>query len=258
MGPMKSDQRLALGLGLAAVLTACTASVSVPDVSPSGVLTPKADAAADARATQQMQLAAWEMEPITHFSNAQGQPVWVDAAGWTMIDDRPMTLSSNQPGCVARPPHYLAGQYREYSYALNANGLEAGHAFVSVMAADSAADVARLQQDLAATTYIDCYATGIRDDLSAIPGVTLTGDTSRALQTSDVGVPSLTYVFRTPYQFQNGAKVLNTTVSWISYSRYRAIVQVQTCACEGLPSIENQQPDVVVIAQRMRRIADGQ
>ena len=258
MALMKSDQRLVLCVGVAALLTACTASVSVPDVSPSPALTPKADAAADARATQQMQLAAWEMEPITKFSNAQGQPVRVDPVAWTLIDDRPMTLSSSQPSCVTRPPHYIAGQYREFSYGLNAHGLEQGHALISLMAADSASDVARLQQDVTSITYINCYANGIRDDLAAIPGVTLTGDTSSSRQTNDVGVPSLTYVFRSPYQFQNGEKVLNTTVSWISYSRYRAIVQLQTCECEGLPSIENQRPDVIVIAQRMRRIADGQ
>jgi hypothetical protein len=72
---MKSDQRLVLSLGLAALLTACTASVSVPDVSPSAALTPTADPLADAQAVQQMQLTAGEMQPLTNFSNAQGQPV---------------------------------------------------------------------------------------------------------------------------------------------------------------------------------------
>jgi hypothetical protein len=39
------------------------------------------------------------MQPLINFSNAQGQSVRVDPLTWTMIDDRPMTLTSSQPGC---------------------------------------------------------------------------------------------------------------------------------------------------------------
>ncbi len=256
--PARSDQHLFLYLGVATLLTACAAPVSRPGASPSTAGASTADPAAYARAVQQMQLTASEMQPLTNFSNAQGQRVAVDPLTWTMIDDSPMTLTSSQPGCLARIPHYLAGQYREFSYGLDSNGLEQGHAFINVMAADSTNDVARIQQDVASITYVDCYAKEIRDDLAAIPGVTLTGDTLKATQNSDVGVPSLTFVFRTPYKFQNAAKVLNTTVSWISYGRYRAIVQVETCECKGFPSVENVRPDIILVGQRMRRIAEGQ
>jgi imidazoleglycerol phosphate dehydratase HisB len=113
------------------------------------------------------------------------------------------------------------------------------------------------QAEVATTTYQACYETDqIRGYLGGHAGVTMTGATTRQLETISIGVPDVTMTFTTPFKFQNQAKVDYTVVSWTSFDRYRVVSWVQTCC--GRPKIADVSVDLLVIAQRMQAAATRQ
>lgn len=175
-----------------------------------------------------------------------------------MVDEGALPVTAaTQPGCLTHVPKYTAAYGREFSYGLNAAGLEAGHGEIIVEAAQSTTDITLAQTEVATTTYQACYETDqIRGYLGGHAGVTMTGATTRQLETVSIGVPNVTMTFTTAYKFQNQAKVDYTVVSWTSYDRYRVVSWVQTCC--GRPKVADVSVDLLVMAQRMQAAATRQ
>jgi uncharacterized protein YceK len=232
-------------LATMAALAGCggVATQPAPTPSPSDTAT----SAADQASVEQITLAAADLKPLT-----------TPASAWTVVDEGALPVSAAaQPGCLTHVPKFTAAYGREFSYGLNAAGLEQGHGEIIVEAAQSAADITLAQTEVATTTYQACYETDqIRGYLGGHAGVTMTGATTRQLETVSIGVPDVTMTFTTPFKFQNQAKVDYTVVSWTSYDRYRVVSWVQTCC--GRPKIGDVSVALLIIAQRMQAAATRQ
>jgi hypothetical protein len=229
------------------------AAASSPSSSPSATPDPHVDA----NSVKQIELAANELKPLVDLLDTNGRPYHPTAATWTMINDGPIDISpSTHPGCLKQVPKYTAGYDREFSYGLDASGLERGHGDITVLASDSAQDVVVAQQEIATADYLSCYESQqVRAYLSAHDGVTVTGATSHRLESIDVGVPNVTVLFMTHYQFQNQTKVDYTVATWTAFDRYRVLIWVQTCC--GEPTMADVQPNVLLVSQRMQAAAQG-
>jgi len=232
------------------MLSACGGSPQSTDTT---APSPSVDTSADATTVYHLELAASELPPLTTLYDSNGHPFTNTAAPWTMVYDSSLTLSASGPGCLTHIPHYTAAYGREFSYNLQKNGLEGGHAGVTVFAASSADDVAGAQRDAATAQYQSCYAEqSVRAYLQQ-PGVQVTGATSTKNEPVDVGVPNVTVLYVTPYTFQAKAKVMYTMVSWTSFDRFRAISYIDTCC--GQPGTAEVRASLVLIAQRLERAA---
>jgi hypothetical protein len=217
---------------------------------PSAVFDPSADTVS----VQDIEVGATELHPLIDLYDADGRPFVAPAATWTMINDGVLDVTHPVPGCLSHAPHYTAAYDREFSYGLQANGLEKGHGAVAVYAAEWAIDISNAQEEVSTGAYLECYeAKNIRGYLTQHPGVTLNGPTTRKVETIDVGVPNLTILFVTPFGYQKSDKVDYTVVSWLAYDRYRVISWVQTCC--GEPNMTDVQPDFLLIAQRIQAAA---
>jgi hypothetical protein len=222
--------------------------------SPSSPPSATADARADAISVKQIELAASELKPLVDLLDTNGRPYRPAPSTWTMINDGPIQLSLSQRGCLKHVPKYTAAYDREFSYGLDASGGERGHGDITVLVADSVKDISLAQQEVATADYLSCFESEqVRAYLGAHDGVTLIGGTSQRLEAIDVGVPNVTVLFMTRYQFQNQTKVDYTVVTWTGYDRYRAIMWVQTCC--GEPTMVDVQPNALLVAQRMQAAA---
>lgn len=242
--------RLALILSVVAALSGC-GSQSMPGASPSP--SPSVNTRDDETTIYHIELEATELPSLTTLYDSNGHSFTNTAAPWTMIYDGLLTLPASGPGCLTHVPHYTSAYAREFSYNLQKNGLEGGHAAVTVFAASSADDIASAQRDVATAQYQGCYADqSVRAYLNQA-GVQVTGATTTKNEPVDVGVPNVTVLYMTPYTFQAKAKVMYTEVSWTSFDRFRAISYVETCC--GQPGTADVRASLALIAQRLERAA---
>lgn len=159
-------------------------------------------------------------------------------AGWTAVGGPPTVHSgpSTASGCVPPPliANTTASAGEEFSYLLNAQGLEKGHLTEAALVFGGPADLDAYIRNVVTTPYRTCIAEQVQNQ-TAVDGVTIAGAASTSVVPLPAELHGLHVHISFPYVFAGQSKVAQDEVVYLTGSRVRVLFEFDTC-CSPFPA----------------------